>query len=643
MNQTFTLSLFAGIGDTRPRAIETTWAKLCLSFAKPRVREEKDGLLFSPARYRAPRRLITNVIELSLLVLEVDGAWRCDDCGHQGPLVMFRNRRHEGDRCPACKKRNKKLETSNVIQIEFDLPALIIACRSAYPSAFALYSTHGHLRTTETNPLAEPRFRIVIPLTEPVPVADFLELWYAAVESLKEIPADPQVKDPNRIYYTPVKFSETSVYEFHVEPGEPLDWRKFVSLPAPEPPSGSFRSEPYSGTGYLGAVHGVTESAELFAAEQKASEATTDSRNGNGADSASLAGVDTELVGGRVAEQSAPSAVLSGAETNSVESKASGTGGLVGDFSPAPRGRLPSTVSSDIYASHESRHEELGRRIVARGKINGRGNYDARCLAHGGKGTTALFYNPRSGAVSCNKECSYEDLLRAEGLDDRYCPPASRVAAWQAATVKSPMPPAVAANLPSGTVAATLPIGSGGPPATAGGSDKPVTLAKVHAINALLLAHLFELSLEDEKTASRYWGEANLRAEEIEWPGTDNKQRVKVCSFPSRRVQLEAVKKLSQEFSLEGVPGFYRVLDVPGPDGDRRRREVAAYGPWRIALDQYRMRPGALLTPFDNGTGYICGLRIHRNVRDKVPFLLTSNGLPGGSKAVAYRESEAVA
>jgi hypothetical protein len=606
--QVFTMSLFESVGDTRPQMKVCTWPQLCAGFAKPKIREEKDGQLFSPARYRAPRRLIANVIELSLLVLEVDGAWKCEgsgtsllgECGHKGPLVMFRNARRQKDHCPRCK------QDVTISQINFDLESLAAACRNAFPSAFALYSTHSHKRSTYNNALAEPRFRIVVPLTEPVPVADFLELWYAAVESLTEIPADPQVKDPNRIYYTPVKFNAEAPYEFHIEPGEPLDWKKFLVV-------GSFENS----------------------AEPKA-----------------LAGGVCSGHSAHPSGQTTPLAVLS-EPTDSTESKALATE-AVGVGMPKERTAslasegAPSTVLNpgDIYASHEARHEEMCRRIAVRGKQNSRGNYDARCLAHGGKGTTAVLYNPRSEAVSCNRGCTYQELLVAEGLDDRKLPTAARAAVWQAATVKS------AADVSGGPTAATRPSGSGKNPVaipSSRDSDSAsplLSLAKLHVINALLLAHLFELSPEDETTVRRYWGDPF--SEEIEWPGTDTKQRVKVCSFPSRRLQLEAVRKISQEFNLEGVPGIYNsqvqsefgdnTIACLGPEGKQRRAEFSEYGPWRIALDQYRMKPGALLTPYDNNSGYICGLRIHRNIRDKCPFLLTSRGLPGGGKAIAYRE-----
>lgn len=630
MNQQFILSTFEGVGDTRPRQITCTWAQLCKSFASPRIRQEKDGLLFSPARYRAARRLIANVIELSLLVLEVDGAWRCDDCDHQGPLVMFRNRRHDGDECPKCKKANKAIERlsplldeatevvrgKSISQIQFDCASLAAACRRAFPAAFALYSTHGHLRVTDSNTLAEPRFRIVIPLTAPVPVVDFLELWHAAVEALTEVPADPQVKDPNRIYYTPVKFSAESPYEFHIEPGEPLDWKKFVA----EPTGSQLPSGPNEGPQSPAQPKGGGEACrppDLFSTEQTA---ITQKVN-----AAAVFGETPVVASGAGVLPSAVSSVEPAAQ------EASALSGRVesGEVRLPDSGQRPTQVAAappalltptGIYASHEARHAEFCRRVQARAKLNSRGNYDARCLAHDGKGTTALLYNPRSGKVACNRGCDYFELLAAEGLDAGHLPSEDSLRRRQ-----------------QNAVAATSPTGFGEVAAGGAPAVPEITLARLHVIYALMLAHCFEISPEDETSVRRYWGDPF--SEEIEWPDTATKRRVKVCSFPSRRQQLEAVKDLSREFNLAGVPGFYRVPQpLPGPEGEQLRKEIAEYGTWRLALDQLRMRPGALLSPYDNGSGYICGIRIHRAIGDKCAFLLTSCGLPGGASAVAYRE-----
>ncbi|MDQ3820383.1 MAG: hypothetical protein M3362_22250, partial [Acidobacteriota bacterium] len=69
-----------------------------------------------------------------------------------------------------------------------------------------------------------------------------------------------------------------------------------------------------------------------------------------------------------------------------------------------------------FFECYEDRHAELCQRIMSRATLNSRGNYDAQCLAHNGKGKTALVYFPGSGAVICNAKCSYEALLVAEGL-----------------------------------------------------------------------------------------------------------------------------------------------------------------------------------------------------------------------------------
>ena len=63
---------------------------------------------------------------------------------------------------------------------------------------------------------------------------------------------------------------------------------------------------------------------------------------------------------------------------------------------------------------------------MARANRNPRGNYDAQCLAHNGKGMTALAYFPDSGAVTCNSGCSYDALLVAEGLSAGRLPSKER-------------------------------------------------------------------------------------------------------------------------------------------------------------------------------------------------------------------------
>lgn len=97
----------------------------------------------------------------------------------------------------------------------------------------------------------------------------------------------------------------------------------------------------------------------------------------------------------------------------------------MGDAFPVRNGTGASgRAGSTSFESHDERHAELCERIRARGKRNSKGNWDARCLAHNGNGSTSLVYFPSSGAVKCNAkpECDYFAILRAEGLPDNKLP-----------------------------------------------------------------------------------------------------------------------------------------------------------------------------------------------------------------------------
>ena len=83
---------------------------------------------------------------------------------------------------------------------------------------------------------------------------------------------------------------------------------------------------------------------------------------------------------------------------------------------------LNSLNSLEKFEFHEDRDEELHRRIHNRGRINFQDKVDAKCLAHNGKGNTALMYDPATGKVYCNAGCSYFDILKAEGLPDGRLP-----------------------------------------------------------------------------------------------------------------------------------------------------------------------------------------------------------------------------
>lgn len=183
MNQVFRLSLFQHKRDNKPRPITRSWQQLCASFQKPRIRLEKDGLLFSPAYFEPALRRKENVKELSLLVLDID---------HKAEFQTLQTR------------------------------------LSGLQCAFSIYSTHSHLRQTESNPEAEPRFRIVLPLTEPVNSDLFPSLWQC-VKQATGLPLDEATKDASRIFYTPAITEKDAPFCSYIADGAFLDWRALLN------------------------------------------------------------------------------------------------------------------------------------------------------------------------------------------------------------------------------------------------------------------------------------------------------------------------------------------------------------------------------------------------------------------------------
>lgn len=177
--QTFALSLFDCIKDNVAKPQLRTWDELLDRIAKPVIRAEKDGPLFSPATFDPPKRGKKNVTEVSMLVLDYDHHASIDaDCAPWRDLEL----------------------------------------------TFAVYTTFSSYQVTESNPDAEERFRVMIPLLEPIPGDKFPLLWQWAA-GLSEGKIDEAAKDSSRIFYTPAKCAPEARYECFVHNGELLDWR----------------------------------------------------------------------------------------------------------------------------------------------------------------------------------------------------------------------------------------------------------------------------------------------------------------------------------------------------------------------------------------------------------------------------------
>jgi hypothetical protein len=173
----FKISLFDCKSDNAPKPAERTWSQIRSKVLRPPIRAEKDGALYSPAIFDPPRRLLKNAVEICLL--------RCDydhDADFAGDLKPWRD----------------------------------LGC------AFAAHTTFNHTEDSH-------RFRMMIPLAEPIPAADFPRLWkWASQISGGKI--DAAASDASRMFYVPGRRSESAPYLFDIHAGDFLDWRS-LDLP----------------------------------------------------------------------------------------------------------------------------------------------------------------------------------------------------------------------------------------------------------------------------------------------------------------------------------------------------------------------------------------------------------------------------
>lgn len=186
-NQIFIVSVFNHKRDTYPKLKQITWQEICAMVAHPKIRKDKDGQLISPATFEPSYRLKKNVKEVSMLAMDYD---------HQA-------------------------------SIETDF-----AVWQAMGFCCTLYTTHSHLRVTDKNPKAEPRFRIILPLASPILSKFYPSLWQWA-QKFTGGKLDEATKDASRMFYTPATHSINAKYEYRISDGKPLDWHSLNLSPEP--------------------------------------------------------------------------------------------------------------------------------------------------------------------------------------------------------------------------------------------------------------------------------------------------------------------------------------------------------------------------------------------------------------------------
>jgi hypothetical protein len=174
----FTISLFKNKTDATPREVSETSTQFIKRLSTPAIRASKDGPLWSPAIFKPARRKKENVIELSMLVLDIDGGMTIDQA-------------------------DKTLRK---------LGALACIC-----------TTHSHQRVTPGHPKAQDCFRVVILLADPISADNYPRLWEWGNDLFKG-KIDAGCKDASRMYYLPAIASKSAPSVFRNYVGAPLDW-----------------------------------------------------------------------------------------------------------------------------------------------------------------------------------------------------------------------------------------------------------------------------------------------------------------------------------------------------------------------------------------------------------------------------------
>ncbi|MGC2205883.1 MAG: hypothetical protein WA719_08185 [Thermoplasmata archaeon] len=154
------LARFASLMSVQPVSDRPTWAQQRDVLLRSEERKEKGGPLWSPVVYTGGTRANSNVKELTAFVADID------------------------DGTPAS-------------QLESHLRSLGVE--------FVLHSTHSS--TAE-----HPKYRVVVPLSTPVPAADWPAIWPAFNQQLVLGHSDSACKDPARAYYLPTHAPGASTF-----------------------------------------------------------------------------------------------------------------------------------------------------------------------------------------------------------------------------------------------------------------------------------------------------------------------------------------------------------------------------------------------------------------------------------------------
>lgn len=144
------------------------------------------------------------------------------------PTVFAANRR---------KKANVEAVTALVLDYDDGTPiAEGIAPFEGLDLRFMVYSSFNHRRVTDKKPSRADRYRVMLPLSEPIPPDKYPDLWRWANE-ITDGKIDSACKDAGRLFFMPGVANEDSEREFIVNEGNALDWRILNLATEEETPS----------------------------------------------------------------------------------------------------------------------------------------------------------------------------------------------------------------------------------------------------------------------------------------------------------------------------------------------------------------------------------------------------------------------
>lgn len=184
MPGTFAISIFDAPARyrTRPTRVEVAWSQLVARFTEHDRRRDKDGRGWTGATYEpGTTRANENALEWSVAVADRDHCTVAD------------------------------VDSTSARMSERGL-------------AYVLYSTYGNA------PPHDVRFRVVVPLTVPVPAGRWRDdIWHRLNAALFEGHNDPQTKDAGRMFYDPSAPPDVAVFSQHGA-GLAVDWTQLPEV-----------------------------------------------------------------------------------------------------------------------------------------------------------------------------------------------------------------------------------------------------------------------------------------------------------------------------------------------------------------------------------------------------------------------------